>query len=334
MKPLSYALDTTWRTLLRDMGVQPADVLRRAHLPDDLLVQPGVRLSPGDYYRLWAAIEAELPGEPIGIRLCQSVRTESFSPPLFAALCSPNLVVAVRRIAQYKRLIGPIRMEVVQGRDTVSIEMAWLDGPEPPPVSFVAMEMLFCVALARMGTREAVRPLRVTTTVLPEPISAYEAYLGTPIKRGTTHTVTFSTSDAERPFLTSNEPMWNVFEPQLRQRLADLAVSASTADRVRAALLEALPSGLVSADDIAGKLALSKRTLQRRIESEGASFLGILAATREELARHYLVKTRLPPAEISFLLGFSEPNSFFRAFKGWTGMTPEAVRHESVGADA
>ena len=69
--------------------------------------------------------------------------------------------------------------------------------------------------------------------------------------------------------------MWNAFEPQLRQRLADLAVSASTVERVRSALLEALPSGL----------ALSKRTLQRRIGSEGASFIGVLNATREELAR-------------------------------------------------
>jgi len=330
MKPHSYVLDTTWRTLLRDLGVQPANVLRRARLPDDLLLQPNVRLPPADYYRLWAAIEAELPGEPIGVRLCQSVRTESFSPPLFAALCSPNLVVAAQRIAQYKRLIGPIRMDVAGGRGTVSIEMAWLAGPEPPPVSFVAMEMLFCVALARIGTREAVRPLRVTTTALPEQLAPYEAFLGTPLQRGPTHAVTFSTGDAERPFLTSNEPMWNAFEPQLRQRLADLTASASTVERVRSALLEALPSGLVSIDDVAGKLALSKRTLQRRIKSEGASFIGVLNATREELARHYLSKTRLPPAEISFLLGFSEPNSFFRAFKGWTGTTPEAVRQRSA----
>lgn len=329
MKPLSYALDTTWRTLLRDMGVQPADVLRRARLPDDLLLQPTVRLPAADYYRLWTAIEAELPGEPIGIRLCKSVRTESFSPPLFAALCSPNLVVAAQRIAQYKRLIGPIRMDVTRGRGTVTLEMAWLDGPEQPPVSFVVMEMLFCVALARMGTREAIHPLRVTTTVLPAPLAPYEAFLGTPLQRGKAHAVTFSTSDAERPFLTSNEPMWNAFEPQLRQRLADLAVSATTVERVRAALLEALPSGLVSADDIAARLAVGKRTLQRRIEAEGSSFLGILNATREELARHYLSKTRLPPAEISFLLGFSEPNSFFRAFKGWTGSTPETVRQRA-----
>lgn len=46
-----YALDATWRALLRDLGVEPADVLRRAALPDDLLQQPSARLAPADYYR-------------------------------------------------------------------------------------------------------------------------------------------------------------------------------------------------------------------------------------------------------------------------------------------
>jgi AraC-like DNA-binding protein len=71
---------------------------------------------------------------------------------------------------------------------------------------------------------------------------------------------------------------------------------------------------------------LSKRTLQRRIEAEGTSYQQILKETREALARHNLEKTALPVAEISFLLAF-EPNSFYRAFRAWTGMTPESVRH-------
>ena len=52
----------------------------------------------------------------------------------------------------------------------------------------------------------------------------------------------------------------------------------------------------------------------------------LLQETREALARHYLEKTALPVAEISFLLGFDEPNSFYRAFRTWTGTTPERMR--------
>ncbi len=326
----SYALDTTWRTLFRDLGIAPANVLRRAGLADDLLQQPSVRLAPADYYRLWDSLEAETADPLLPIRLCEGIRSESFSPPLFAALCSPNLLVAAQRIAQYKTLIGPMRLDVAEARDTMAVELTWLDTPLMPPTSLVLMELLFCVSLARMGTREPIRPLGVTTTVLPSPLAPYEAFFGARIQRGVGHRIMFTMADATRPFLTSNEPLWSAFEPGLRQRLADLEASATTAQRVRAALLEGLPSGLATIEAVTQKLAVSRRTLQRRIEAEGTSFQMILRETREALARHYLQRTALPASEISFLLGFDEPNSFYRAFRGWTGTTPESVRRQDT----
>lgn len=73
---------------------------------------------------------------------------------------------------------------------------------------------------------------------------------------------------------------------------------------------------------------------KRRIEAEGSSFQRILAKTREALARHYLEGTDLPAAEIAFLLGFDEPKSFYRAFRGWTGTTPEHLRQARSAATA
>ncbi len=322
----TYALDTTWRTLLKDLGVRPANVLRRAGLADDLLQQPSVRLPPEQYYRLWDGIEAEC-GDPLfPISLCESVRSESFSPPMFAALCSPNLIVAAQRIAKYKALIAPIRFGVTKSREVVTLEFAWRDAPLTPPLSMVMFELLVGVALARIGTREDVRPIEVTTAVLPSPLAPYEKFLGARVKRGPKNRVVFTAADAMRPFLTSNEPLWSAFKPSLRQRLADLDESVPTSQRIRAALLEGLPSGLATMEAIASKLALSKRTMQRRIETENTSFQQILRETRESLARHYLEKTKLPAAEIAFLLGFGEANSFYRAFRAWTGKTPEAVR--------
>lgn len=327
MHARSYALDTTWRTLLKDLGVSPSNVLRRAGLADDLFQQPSVRLDPADYYRLWDSIEAET-GDPLfPIRLCQAVRSESFSPLMFAVLCSPNLLVAARRIAQYKPLVAPIRFEVTKARSAVTLELSWLDAPLVPPVSLVMAELLFAASLARIGTREPVRAIELTTTVLPSPVAPYEQFLGARVQRGAGHRIAFTHADATRPFLTSNEPLWAAFEPELRQRLANLDASVTTARRVRSALLEGLPSGLVTMEAIAKKLGLSKRTLQRRIEAEATSYQQILQETREQLARHYLENTALSAAEISFLLGFDEPNSFYRAFRGWTGTTPEAVRH-------
>ena len=76
-------------------------------------------------------------------------------------------------------------------------------------------------------------------------------------------------------------------------------------------------------------LGVSPRTLQRRLGAEDVKYQDILNQTREQLARHYLTSSSLSGGEISFLLGYDNPNSFFRAFQQWTGTTPETVR--SVG---
>ena len=149
--------------------------------------------------------------------------------------------------------------------------------------------------------------------------------------------VVFSAEDARRPFLTANHGMWSFFEPGLRQRLADLDRHATTADRVRSALLEALPAGELSMQAVCRKLGVSSRTLQRRLQEEGTSFQQTLDKMRNSLAHHYLQNSVMSGAEIAFLLGFEDPNSFIRAFQGWTGSTPNAVRsaHAAVkGASA
>ena len=100
----------------------------------------------------------------------------------------------------------------------------------------------------------------------------------------------------------------------------------SVGQRVRTVLLRALPSGQVGIDRVATRLAMSRRSLQRHLQAEGLSYQLVLRETRLSLARHYLSKTELPSSEISFLLGFDEPNSFYRAFRQWTGHTPEDSR--------
>jgi AraC-like DNA-binding protein len=87
-----------------------------------------------------------------------------------------------------------------------------------------------------------------------------------------------------------------------------------------------LPSGESSVDAVCRRLGTSVRTLQRRLREEGDTFQAILNRTRESLARHYLKRPELTATEISFLLGYEDPSSFFRAFTSWTGTTPEQAR--------
>ncbi|MEU9731462.1 helix-turn-helix transcriptional regulator [Streptomyces sp. NPDC048002] len=120
--------------------------------------------------------------------------------------------------------------------------------------------------------------------------------------------------------------MWNFFAPELRRRLAELETSATTADRVRAALHERLPAGESSINAIAGQLMLSPRTLQRQLQAEETNYQAVLTDTREKLALRYLADPSLTTAQIAYLLAYDDTNSFYRAFRRWTGLTPEAAR--------
>jgi AraC-like DNA-binding protein len=322
-----FDLEPSVKALLRDLGISPARVLRRAGLSADLFAHRPIELSILDYYRLWEALDAEAnaTGErDLAVEIGKAISVEMFSPPIFAALCSPNLATAAQRLAAHKPLIGPLRLDL-DTDDGLTITYKWPAGPEPP-VLLARTELIFWVALARIATREHVRPARVTVRHLHADRRVMDDYLGARVRKGENYTLAFTAADASRPFLTENDRMWRIFAPDLRRRLFDLQASATVADRVRAALNETLPAGDPSIGGVTAQLATSARTLQRQLSQEGTSFQAILADTRENLARHYLTRAGLRTSEIAFLLGFADTNSFYRAFKGWTGTTPEAVR--------
>ncbi|WP_115514853.1 MULTISPECIES: helix-turn-helix domain-containing protein [Xanthomonas] len=76
------------------------------------------------------------------------------------------------------------------------------------------------------------------------------------------------------------------------------------------------------------RLGVSSRTLRRRLHEEGTTFQQTLDKVRAALAEHYLRKTMMSSAEIALLLGFEDTNAFVRAFRVWTGKTPQAVRRD------
>lgn len=326
-----YPLAPSWRAQIAEMGLDPADILRIAGLPEDLLSRPDVRVSGSDFFNLWNAAESLCPGIELAIEVVQRTTAETFSPPSFAALCSPNLAVALDRLSTYKQLCAPVRLEL---ESTLSgglkATLRWVNTTAAPPPSLTTMELAFLLRIARMGTRKHIMAAEVSLPELPDNLQPYEEYFGTAIGTSTMGSIEFGREALMIPFLTSNSEMWNTFEPNMRRRLATLKSTASTAERLRAVLLESLPSGRANIADVSQRLGVSARTLQRRLRAEDSNFNGVLASVREQLARHYLASTELSCNEIAFLLGYEEPNSFFRAFQGWTGESPERHRQAQV----
>ncbi|WP_026460585.1 helix-turn-helix transcriptional regulator [Schaalia suimastitidis] len=120
--------------------------------------------------------------------------------------------------------------------------------------------------------------------------------------------------------------MWEFFEPELRKRLDHLEIDDTMAARVRAALIELLPAGKSTVEDVAHALHTSARTIQRRLSEEETTYRKQLNHVRLLLAKQYLANTEMSLDTIAFMLDYSEPHSFVRAFTLWTGQSPTQYR--------
>jgi AraC-like DNA-binding protein len=171
-----------------------------------------------------------------------------------------------------------------------------------------------------------VEPIKVVVPQLPDNTQLYEEYFGCQVTQGTNTQVVITAEDARIPFLTDNQLMLKLFEGDIRKKLDAINEPDTLSKKVYERLMSLLPSGESSIDVVASQLAMSKRTLQRKLSVEDNSFQSVLNQAREDLASYYLKETELPLTEISFLLGFQETNSFTRAYTSWAGESPAQVR--------
>lgn len=109
----------------------------------------------------------------------------------------------------------------------------------------------------------------------------------------------------------------------LLQALEDRKTLSS---KVEAVLLPQLHTGEISADGVARTLGFSRQTLFRRLRAEGATYEQVLDTLRHRMAMRYLTGAKVSVNETAYLVGFSEPAAFSRAFKRWTGKSPREVQ--------
>ena len=324
--PNKFAVPSRCPSLLKDMGIDVAESLTHAELPLDLFSRKDAFLTTDEYFRLWQGIDLAAGSEEVALLFVKYISAEFFDAPIFAALCCPDLNTAAQRLSEYKPLIGPLVLNVTCDERQTILEVSCAVKTKVMPYVLCMIEAVFFTQLARIATRKNITPKSVAVPGIPDNIKLYQDYFGCEVSQADKVTVIFDAADASQKFLTSSGQMWDFFEEKLNKQLADMTLASSMSERVRATLIESLPSGDSSIDVVASRLAISKRTLQRKLTDEAETFQSILTTLREQLARHYLEKSDLSLGEIAYLLGFKEPNSFVRAFNTWQGSSPSSYR--------
>ena len=322
-----YVLDGQYGKYLEMIGVNVGEALKEASVPEDIFSREKPTLDETDYYAFMDAVGNQIKDPKLPIAIASADNIESFSPPIFAAYCSKNARVCCERLGRYKRIIAPMRYEISENEDSFNLTIEASRDDLSMPWFLVETEMVFLINIIRKATKENISPIAI---YMRHPVTDKEFtdFLGCDVLEGNENVISFRTEDVEKPFVSFNEGMWDFLEPELQKRLYEMEKDDSFSAKVRSALTELLPGGSGNADDVAKKLGVSKRTLQRKLSEEDTSFQKQLNGTRELLAKNYIRNTDMNSEDIAFLLGYQELNSFLRAFNTWTGMSVSEYRNK------
>jgi AraC-like DNA-binding protein len=314
---------------LMDCDVDPAPLFARAGIELSVTHDPDARIPTRRMLDLWAlAIEAT--GNPcIGLHAARHFQPAMLHGLGFAWLASNTLRDALGRLVRFSRLINAITDIRLEDRaDTLDLIML---GPEKWP-NFVHaaadLGMAAFLRMCRITACEEISPVCVNLQ-RPEPECArqFDEFFACPIRYSAVdNRLCFDRDIINRPLATANPHLARVNDQTVMDYLTRFD-QASISLQVRSRIIDLLPGGTPNQTEIADSLNISLRSLQRRLKEENTTFKKLLDDTRRDLAIQYILQSRRSLATITYLLGFSEPGNFTRAFRRWTGNTPMEFRN-------
>lgn len=274
-------------------------------------------------------------GDPcFGLHLAGHVQPSAMQGLGFAWLASNTLRDSLDRLARFSRLLHPI-LKISLEKTGETDDLVVTGQEQWPDFEFASADLAMAVFLrmCRMTAGETVDP-EIVYLQRPQPPTEdcredfANFFHATVVYDAAENRLRFASAQLDKPLPTPNPELARISDQTVVDYLARYD-RESTAMRVRAHIIEHLPDGAPQQQRVANTLHLSLRSLQRRLKEEGTSFKDLLEETRRELALNYIRETHRPIGEITYLLGFSEPSNFTRAFRRWTGMAPAEYRERA-----
>jgi AraC-like DNA-binding protein len=310
----------------------PADALAaQAGLTPEALADPDGRVPLDRFVALWEAIEAAPGSADFGFWLGRNTSIPSLGAVGYAMVHAPDVRAAFRCLTRFARVIGDVISPEIEERD----EHVVFQRAEEARLARLSV----LSSAAPVGTLTLLRELTglsdtadvvVSASFQHPPPAAPERYrqaLGCPVEfNAPAVSLVIKRSAFDLPLRRADQHLFAYLERHVRALDARVAADTSIAARVRQHLVASVRDGEPRQAAVARAMALSERTLQRRLADEQTSFATLVDEVRAELARMYLADPKLAVFEVAFLLGFSEPSAFNRAFRRWTGQSPREFR--------
>jgi len=247
-------------------------------------------------------------------------------PLLDYLICSSESVgEGFRQLARYVGLVNPsVRLVFREEEDPIRV---LVEGSTDP----FTVELTVSLSVLRLSREsgDQLQLARICFRHEPDDASAFESALHCELETQSSWSGLALTREAWHLPLRRRDPLLRKWlEHKAEQIMASQAGQAGVAMEVRCLLAAPANGSVTSVEAVARRLAMSPRTLQRRLSEEGTSFDSLREETRKQTAETFLADRRLSVSEVAFLLGFSEPGAFHRAFKRWHNTTPDAFRRQ------
>ena len=313
------------RPLLAALGSANLPAFWRAtDLTAELVLDDDTRISPAQFCVAWGEL-IRLTGDPrIALAIADATPPGAFGIVEYVCRSAPTLGEALQQWVRYLNLLDDaVEVGLVREGERAYLRVV-RESEAPAPASH---ELCFAL-VAKQAKQLAVAPFRITAVELVHPGDPvpYRAWFDAPVTFGAEHTqLAFPAAALASPLASSDPALLQILTRAAEELKKQAPAPTTLAAQVSRVLADSLRSDEASVGQIAKRLGMTERSLQRRLKDEHTSFNAVREDVRKQLARRYL-DDKLAIAEISFLLGFSEPSAFFRAFKRWTGMTPIEAR--------
>lgn len=309
-------------------------LIDEAGLDRALLADPDARVPLMHEIRVWEVLSRR----PIGLELGERLGLAAMGVVGYAMRHGATGLEALEWLQRYRAVLHPDLIPRMERRSGPEGERIVFSKVVPPPFARLR-EPVYTQASATVATMRILtgrsdlraRHLRYPLPCPDDP-ERHERYFACPVSWGAAEfEMSFEASAFSLPLTRSDPHLFSYLARRADELLARLPDVESTAGRVRRDVGASLANGEPRLGAVARRLAMSERTLHRRLASEGASFAAIVDEVRRERAMLLLGDRRLSSSEIAFLLGFAEPATFIRAFRRWTGATPHEWRQGRRG---
>lgn len=236
---------------------------------------------------------------------------------------------ALQQLSRYLRLTeAPYEPEIRDQEDPVRVVFL----PTRPDCP-----MEFGVSLTLLHLREETggrfSAAYVSFRHRPDDPEEMQRVFGCPVRGGSDWDGFALPHDGLRLPMRRRDPVLRaLLERNAKETLARLPAGAGVVQELREVLVSAIARGDTEIASVARSMATSARSLQRRLAGAGVSYQELLDGTRREAALRHLADPALSVGEVAYLLGYSEPAAFHRAFKRWRGTTPQEYRRERTAA--